>query len=71
MDDPTTPATKADLSRLEQRFDAIDHSLDLIADKLTAVINVLANVDKRLTSTVDDHGQRLARLEQKVGLPTR
>jgi len=65
MDNDQTPATKADLRRLET---TILQKMDRIQDAIDRIITVLANVDKRLTKSVDDHETRIRRLETRVGI---
>ena len=68
MQDDQTPATKADIVRLEQSLTAVGSKLESINRAIDQVLTVLVNVDKRLTNAVDDHEWRLRRLENRVGV---
>jgi hypothetical protein len=72
MEDDQTPATKADLYRLEkrfdvleERFDGLDKSLDVRFKRVNEGIDrVLAN----LIHVKEDHERRIRRLEEHAGL---
>ncbi len=64
MDD-TTPATKADLLRLECSLDEkLDKKFERVHEDTSRVLDVLVNVDQRLTQKVEDHEERIDRLEK-------
>lgn len=66
MDD--TPATKADLQKLaisiRERFDIVDGKFERVHEDINRVLDVLVNVDKRLSTRIEDHEVRLVRLEE-------
>jgi hypothetical protein len=69
MKDDSTPATKADMHRLEAEMKTemrqMANSLNQAIDQ---VLTVLVNIDKRLTGAVDSHEWRIKRLETRVGI---
>ena len=76
MKDDQTPATKADVRALAESTKA-DHrelteSMNLrferLNDSLDRVLDVLVNVDKRLTHDLKDHVRRITRLERREGI---
>ena len=58
MDD-TTPATKGDLQRLEQR---IDRRFDRMHEDIDRILNMLVNTKH----TTDDHEERIVALEAAI-----
>ncbi|MBI3335999.1 hypothetical protein HYZ98_00335 [Candidatus Peregrinibacteria bacterium] len=69
MDD-TSSATKADVQRLEQamneQFSKVNEQFKKVHEDIDRVLDVLVNVDKKLTKKTNDHEQRIARLEEVV-----
>jgi len=64
MDD-TSPATKADLQRLERSLDQkLDKKFERVHEDISRVLDVLVNVDQRLTQKVEDHEKRIVLLEK-------
>ena len=64
MDD-TSPATKADLQRLERSLDQkLDKKFERVHEDISRVLDVLVNVDQRLTQKVEDHEKRMVLLEK-------
>jgi ABC-type transporter Mla subunit MlaD len=69
MENDQTPATKADLRRLETSLlEKMDTKLGGLHEAIDRVLTVLVNVEKRLTKTVDNHETRIRRLEDRVGV---
>lgn len=73
VSDDTTPATKADIVRLEGRTQKLEDSVQRLGQKFERlykaddqILAVLANIDKRLTPKVEDHEKRIVRLEAAV-----
>lgn len=74
MTDDQSPATKADLKSLETQIRLLEASFDRRMNRLheaiDRVLDVLVNVDRRLTLAVGDHERRICRLEQRLGVTT-
>ena len=72
MKDDSTPATKADINRLDGNIQRLETEMREMAKGLHAAIDqvlaVLVNVDKRLTDSVENHERRITRLEARVGI---
>ncbi|MSR56017.1 MAG: hypothetical protein EXS09_22505 [Gemmataceae bacterium] len=62
-------ATKADIQQLEQRLIGLmDQRFDRVNDAIDRVRTVVVNLDKRLALELEDHEQRITRLERRVGI---
>jgi hypothetical protein len=65
MDDIDSLATKADIRDLKATMLAIEKSLNKGIDQ---VLEVLGNIDKRLTQKVVSHDRRITKVEALVGI---
>lgn len=78
MTDDQTPASKADLKHLETQFrvelscmeTSMHRKMDSLHETIDRVLDVLVNVDRRLTLAVGDHERRICRLEHRLGVTT-
>lgn len=73
MSDDTTPATKADIVRLEGRTQKLEGSVQRLEQRFERlyeaddqILAILGSIDKRLTPKVEDHEKRIVRLEESV-----
>lgn len=51
---------------VDNRFEWVDNRLDKVESRLDKVDAKLEIIDRRLDHVVDDHGQRIKRLEKEV-----
>lgn len=70
MENDTTPATKADIRRLDDRMERLEHHLDERFDYLDKYIDQILNILVNDKNRLDEHEKRLARLEMHVGIAT-
>ena len=73
----TSSATKADVQRLEQsmneqfgkvneQFRKVNEQFSKVHEDTGRVLDVLINIDKRLTKKTDNHERRITHLEELV-----
>lgn len=69
MDD-SRPATKGDVQAVRADLQNLARSMNAqfskVHEDIDRVLEVLVNVDKRLTGKVEDHEKRIVRLEEAV-----
>ncbi|OGJ57568.1 hypothetical protein A3H22_00850 [Candidatus Peribacteria bacterium RIFCSPLOWO2_12_FULL_55_15] len=54
---------KADVQRLERKF---DEKFERLYETDDQILNILGNIDKRLTPKIEDHEHRITRLEEAM-----